>query len=172
MANSKKKGNKNEREVSKWFQEWTGFEFSRVPASGGLRWQKQDDINGDVICTDKRHGRRMTLSIEAKSYKDINFEHVILGNKRTKILEFWEQTQASAKRANKIPILFMRYNGMPKGIYFVVVRIDTYNIINNIRELLEPHFIDKVNNIVIMNSKSIKLTNYLTLHKSLKHASK
>ena len=30
--NSRTKGNKFERDVAKWFQKWTGYEFGRVPS--------------------------------------------------------------------------------------------------------------------------------------------
>lgn len=39
-VNSKQKGSRFERSICKFFQDWTGYEFSRVPASGGLRWKK------------------------------------------------------------------------------------------------------------------------------------
>lgn len=51
--NSKKKGNRLELAVTQFMKEWTGYEFSRVPQSGGLRWQNRTSIAGDVICTDK-----------------------------------------------------------------------------------------------------------------------
>ena len=53
--NSKKKGNRLELAVTQFMKEWTGYEFSRVPQSGGLRWQNRTSIAGDVICTDKKH---------------------------------------------------------------------------------------------------------------------
>ena len=121
MANGKSKGNKGEREVAKFWKDWSGLEFSRVPASGGLRWQKKDDISGDIICTDERKSRRFPFSIESKFYKDINFEHLILGNKKIKVIEFWNQAQEDGDRSNRFPILFMRYNGMPKQTWFVAV---------------------------------------------------
>ena len=34
MANSKKKGNRFELKVSKWFTEFSGYKFQRVPYSG------------------------------------------------------------------------------------------------------------------------------------------
>lgn len=51
--NSKKKGNRLELAVTQFMKEWTGYEFSRVPQSGGLRWKNRTSIAGDVICTDK-----------------------------------------------------------------------------------------------------------------------
>ncbi len=121
MANGKKKGSKNERAVAAFWQEITGLEFSRVPASGGLRWQKKDDITGDIICTDPRKSRRFPFSIECKSYAAINFEHLILGNKKQRIIEFWDQAKEDGLRAKRIPILFMRYNMMPKDTWFVII---------------------------------------------------
>lgn len=123
MANGKAKGSKNERELAKFWKEWTGLEFARVPASGGLRWQKKDDITGDIICVDPRKSRRFPFSIEAKFYKDINFEHLILGNKKQKFIDFWEQAKEDGNRAKRIPLLFARYNGMPKMTWFVAMPI-------------------------------------------------
>lgn len=124
--NSKKKGNRFERAVCKWFKSWTGYEFSRVPASGGLRWKKADNITSDVICTDDKHARKFCFSIECKNYEDIRFEHVLLELKTCKILSFWQQAKEDAKRGGKLPLLVMKYNGMPKGEAFVVINRDTY----------------------------------------------
>lgn len=132
MANGKAKGSKNERGVAKFWQNWSGLEFSRVPASGGLRWQKKDDISGDIICTDPRKSRRFPFSIECKFYKDINFEHLILGNKKQKIIEFWEQAKTDGERARRIPILFARYNGMPKMTWFVAMPIYLFEILKKL----------------------------------------
>lgn len=123
-TNSKSKGNKWERDVCKFFREWTGYEFSRVPASGGLRWHKKDDIVSDVICTDEKHSKRFCCNIECKFYKELNFEHILLGNTSCKILDFWSQAKSDANRAKKIPLLIMRYNNMPKMEAFVVVFTD------------------------------------------------
>lgn len=171
--NSKKKGNKGERVLCKWWTQWTNMEFSRVPASGGLRWKSTHATSGDIICTERPHDRRFLFSIESKNYKDINFEHLILGNKKVKILEFWEQTKEDASRANKIPILFMRYNGMPKNIYFVIVSINLW------REILifkdgKPNsniyftVYNKGETFVIFNSNELLDVNYIKLHKTLK----
>ena len=109
-GNSKNKGNRGEREVCKFWKEWTNYEFSRTPASGGLRWKKADNISSDVICTDDKHSRKFPFSIESKFYKDIRFEHILLGNKKCKILEFWDQANNDSIRAGKLPVLMMRYN--------------------------------------------------------------
>ena len=108
--NSKNKGSRFERTICKWFQDWTGYEFNRVPASGGLRWKKTDNITSDITCTDPKHSKRFKLSVECKSYNDLKFEHILLGNKGCKILSFWEQASNDAIRGNKIPVLIMKYS--------------------------------------------------------------
>lgn len=127
MANGKRKGNKNERELTKWFQEWTGLEFQRVPQSGGLRWGNRDNIVGDIICTDERKGRNFPFTIETKFHKDINFQHLLLEVKGNKILEFWDQAKSDGEATGKIPLLFMRINGMAKQTWFVGLDADLFN---------------------------------------------
>lgn len=125
-VNSKQKGGRFERVICKFFTTWTGYEFNRVPASGGLRWKNADNITSDVACTDSKHSRKFNFSIECKSYKELKFEHILLEKKSCKILSFWEQARKDAERAGKLPMLIMKYNGMPKGEAFVLVGYDTY----------------------------------------------
>lgn len=126
MANGKRKGNKNERELTKWFTDWTGLEFQRVPQSGGLRWNNRDNIVGDIICTDEKKGRRFPFTIETKFHKDINFQHLLIDVKGNKIIEFWNQSKSDGEATGKIPLLFMRINGMPKQTWFTVMSFELY----------------------------------------------
>jgi hypothetical protein len=73
------------------------------------------------MCSDPKHQHRCRISIECKSYKDIKFEHVILGNKGSEVNKFWEQASRDAKRSGKVPILCMRYNAMPREEFFFVI---------------------------------------------------
>ncbi len=169
--NSKAKGSKNERELCKLMQQWTGYDFARVPSSGGLRWKDTDNTVGDIICTDKLHGRRFRFAIETKFYKDINFEHLILGNKKVKINEFWQQAEEDGKRAGKEPLLLMRYNGMPKQTYFVMMDIELFNIIlGNGISFEYPYFkvIETNKQRVVLNSNDLIKVNYQQLHKQTK----
>ena len=125
-VNSKKKGSKNERNVCKAMEEWSGYEFARVPASGGLRWKATDNITGDIICSDPKGNYKFNLSIECKSYLTINFEHILLPNSKVRILDFWEQSVEDGIRGDKEPVLIMRYNGMPASLWFVVIEFSTY----------------------------------------------
>ena len=162
-VNGKKKGNKNERNLCKWWTSWSGLEFNRVPASGGLRWGNMENIVGDLICSDPRHGRRFPISIEAKSYKDIRFEHLILGNKNIKVIEFWNQAKEDGNRGGKIPMLFMRYNNMPSSTWFVVISLKVYQIWK--KKLGTHKFpVIKINldgeDIVLMNSSDLSSVDY------------
>lgn len=119
-TNSKNKGSRFERVVAKAFEGWTGYAFSRTPGSGG--WAKAKDSFGDIVCTDTIHSKRFPFSIECKFYKELKFEHILLGNKSCKILEFWEQAKRDAKIISKAPILIMRYNSMPAGEAFCMLQ--------------------------------------------------
>ena len=127
MSNSKKKGSRFELKVSKWFTEWTSFKFGRTPYSGANHQSR--DLSSDIMCQDERHAHRCKISVECKNYKDIKFEHVLLGNKSCDILKFWEQASKDAKRAKKVPILCMRYNSMPSSEFFFVVGVKLGDII-------------------------------------------
>lgn len=119
MAQSKRKGNRFELIVSKWFTKWTSFKFNRTPMSGA--WHSNKDAASDITCVDERHAHRCKISVECKSYKEIKFEHLLLGTKTCKILQFWNQACEDAQRAKKVPILCMRYNSMPRDEFFFIV---------------------------------------------------
>lgn len=118
--NSKNKGNRFERKIGTWLTQWSGFKFERNRAGSGA-WHSNKDSTSDITCTDERHAHRCKLSIECKNYKDIKFEHVLLGNKNCDILRFWDQAKEDAARGKKLPILCMRYNSMPAEEFFFVV---------------------------------------------------
>lgn len=118
--NSKSKGSRYERAIAKQFQDWSGYEFGRVPGSGSLRWKKTDNITGDITCTDPKHATKFPLSVECKSYKELAFGAVLLGNKSSDITRFWTQANSDAERAQKVPVLFMKYNQMGKESFVAV----------------------------------------------------
>ncbi len=140
--NSKKKGSKFERTIAKAFTKWTGYEFSRSPQSGALRWKSTEHIASDVVCTDPKYERKWNFIIECKSYKDIRFEQTLLENKTAKVLKFWNQAKEDAARAKKLPILIMRYNGMPAGeAFFMVDQATAFSILRDkeqIAKLTKP----------------------------------
>ena len=172
-VNSKQKGGRFERSICKWFTQWTGYEFNRVPASGGLRWKNAENITSDVACTDTRHSRRFCFSVECKSYKDLNFEHILLQKKTCKILKFWKQASEDANRAKKLPILIMKYNGMPKGEAFVMINRKVFEVCihDYTKSFKKPHMtIDfpKGDSLAVMMLSDLKSIPYKEFHLNAK----
>lgn len=163
--NSKKKGNRNERKLTKLWSTWTGWEFNRVPASGGLRWKKTDNISGDIICTEPGI-YNFKFSIECKSYNKLDFDNLLNGNKKSKIREFWEQAKADGKRANKVPILLMRCNGMKADMHFIVLSIGTYL---RIRKYIKTEHgkLTYNNKMVILNSYDFFKSDFKSIYELL-----
>lgn len=116
--NSRAKGNKTERIAAKVLAKWTGKKFSRTPSSGGLAW-KNSNVKGDVVCT--KEGHYFPFCVEVKGYTKIDFSHLLMNIKNCDILDFWSQCVRDARAANKQPLLMMRYNGLPKGFFFICV---------------------------------------------------
>ena len=168
MANSKKKGSRFELKVSKWFTEFSGYKFQRVPYSGANHVTRA--LASDLMGSDQNHAHRCKISVECKSYQDIRFEHVLLGNKRCKIIQFWNQASNDAKRAKKIPILCMRYNSMPREEFFFIVDCRLIKVFNTNR--LEHSLTLKGKDIptlyVFMASEVLSNINYNDIHKEAK----
>jgi hypothetical protein len=124
-VNSRKKGKKGEKVAAEVLAKWTKKKFASTPSSGGLQW-RTSLAKGDVVCTTEGH--YFPFCVEVKNHKEINFAHLLTPLRKTrdksgvaKILEFWSQASRDAKAANKIPMLLMRYDNLPRDFFFVVV---------------------------------------------------
>lgn len=169
MINSRRKGSKSERLVSKLFQDWTGYEFARTPSSGGLPWKNRSQISGDIVCTDALHSTRFAFSVETKFHKEIQFEHLIMGTKNSDIRSFWAQAQRDAERAEKIPMLLMRYNRMPKGMYFLCLPQSFFTAIKSeLPEEVDYLIYSGLGRVVMLNSRDFFKSNYKLIHKAAK----
>lgn len=168
MVQSKRKGNRFELKVAKWFSKWSGFKFERVPMSGA--WHSNRDATSDITCVDHKHQYKCRISVECKSYKDIKFEHVLLGNKNCDILRFWEQANRDANRSGKTPILCMRYNSMPREEFFFVISASDLSLAFS--NLMSCNYLTlNVPGEVLMVFKAsdvINYVDYIEFHKSLK----
>lgn len=173
--NGRRKGAKAERLLAHRLGEWTGKEFSKTPASGGLRWNNAN-VAGDIVCTTEGH--YCPFCFEVKSYSKIDFSHLLLSNttlhgslstivKNVDILDFWNQAKRDARRAGKIPILMMRYNGLPKGFYYVVLG-KSFMSVCTIKPRAILNFISEKNNLWITTSEELFRTDYRTLRKIAK----
>lgn len=125
--NSRAKGCKNERTAAELVSKWTNRKFARTPSSGGLNW-KSANSKGDIVCTTEGHF--FPFCLEIKAHKEIDFSHLLNPKiKQPKIFEFWEQCTRDATKAKKIPILMMRYNGMPADFFFVTMELRMASIL-------------------------------------------
>lgn len=175
--NSRTKGSRNERSVAKIMADWTGYDFSRVPASGGLHW-KSANSSGDIICTDQTHGTRFPFSIECKFHEELDMLPLIqglIGKKSNKILLFWEQALKDGKEHNKVPLVFMRRNGMKKDLHFVIMSNQLFQAwLEQLDKINTPWetengvlgYLDKDQELLIINSEDLSKTEYLAFYKA------
>jgi len=105
--NSKQKGNNNERYVCKVLARWTGTEFTRIPMSGGLRWQNVMNICGDVLSTDASFD--FPYVVETKDLANIHITSEL--RKNSLIYTIWKQVKRDSLRAERLPILMLRKTG-------------------------------------------------------------
>ncbi len=178
MTNSRSKGSRNERSVAHIMQDWSGYEFARTPQSGGLHWKKQH-TSGDIVCIDEKHGRRFPFSIECKFHEELLLLPLIqglVGKKSNKIINFWEQSVEDANKVNKIPLVFMRKNGMKKDLHFIMMSDIMFNTWLSLLEktpimgwdselgYLSYTWLD--HRLIIVNSEDLMKTEYLAFYKA------
>ena len=77
MANSKRKGNKFELKVSKWFTEFSGYKFQRVPYSGANHQNR--DLASDIMCSDERHAIdvKSLLNVKVTKTLDLSISYLV-----------------------------------------------------------------------------------------------
>lgn len=124
--NSRRKGARGERVAAKLLTAWTKRPFSKTPASGGLHWKNQN-VAGDIVCT--KEGHFFPFCMEIKNHKKIDFSHLLVPNiksNRIDIFNFIDQASTDAERVNKIPLVMMRYNSLPREFYFMLMRYEDY----------------------------------------------
>ena len=150
--NSRSKGKRGERMACAFFEEWTGKNFTTIPASGGLRWKNTNTITGDIIADEPNY--IFPFSIEAKNMAELNFQHLIY-NVDSTIIDFWRQCWADGKRGKKVPLLLMRYNGLKGGMFFVVMHKNFYDMLSEAGFMLRPRLIYNTS-LVISNTNELK----------------
>jgi Holliday junction resolvase len=111
-VNSQKKGKDNEANLANWLTRWTGYEFVRIPRSGGLRWKNTMNTVGDLLSTNPDF--KWAFDIEAKSYNKISDRDYY---------KFWRQAKAQATKSGLYPSLWVRENGMPSNTWYFVTDI-------------------------------------------------
>jgi hypothetical protein len=126
--NSKQKGSRNELILAKVLTQWTGVKFQRVPQSGAYRWENAINLIGDVTPSDLKF--EFPFVVETKFYSKVEFKPNMRSN--SKIFTFWRQVLDDSERAKKVPILFVRINGMGSSRYKVFVDEDVAKVFESI----------------------------------------
>jgi hypothetical protein len=105
---AKGRGGNFQREIAKVFSQWwdnKDEEFYSTPASGGLRWQKRDDVIGDLVVPTS-----FIFNVECKSREEIGmgilFERKY--NKTDGIHLWWNQILSDTQRSGKKPMLVFK----------------------------------------------------------------
>jgi len=151
--NSRSKGRRGETMACDFFHEWSGMKFTRVPASGGLRWKNTTNTTGDIIADEPNY--IFPFSIEAKNMSEINFQHMIY-DVDSDIKKFWGQCWNDAKRGNKVPLLLMRYNGLKGGMFFVVMQRSFYDKLVEMEDTINLKRLTYNQSLVITNTNELK----------------
>lgn len=125
--NSKRKGDNNERDLAKYLSKWTGYQFERVPSSGGLGWKDSVQTVGDVVCTTPNS--RVPFTFETKALKKLGLNSPILRSNSC-IFKHWHQCHREGEQANRIPLFIARDNGMKKYTWWVFMDYSLYELIN------------------------------------------
>lgn len=103
-------------------KKWTHKKM-KSSSQSGMPGYNHDPHKGDILCDTEGHF--FPFTVEVKFYKDINFCQLLQPNlKNMLILEFWDQVSGDARICKKVPMLMMRFNGLPKDFFFVVVTQD------------------------------------------------
>ena len=110
MVDSRAKGAEGEKQVKDLLRKHTGLPFERVPMSGALPFMK-----GDLFVPDTA----IHYCIEVKFYKNTHFDDKVLTNKSSEFIRWWDQATEQAKKTNRKPLLFFKYN---RSKVFVAVK--------------------------------------------------
>lgn len=115
--NSKNKGSEYERKIAKILGRWWGESFHRTPASGGLHWQGDNRVAGDIVTPPDS---RYPYVTELKKRESWEFEQVLKGT--GEVEKWWEQVSADAERTGLRRLLIFSKNFSPN--YAMMSRID------------------------------------------------
>jgi hypothetical protein len=128
--NSKVKGNGFELKVAKILSAWSGQDFNRVPSSGGLRWQTDNNVTGDIVPPMELN---FPVNIECKKHEiDWDFSRILCGH--SEILDFWKQSCRDSSRLKpKEPWLIFSKN---RRDTYIMMRPRAYSILVELKPKL------------------------------------
>lgn len=113
------KGNRGQNKARVVIKNWAKKKF-KSSSQSGMPGYNHDPHKGDILCDTEGH--YFPFTVEVKNYREINFCQLLQPNlKNVLILDFWKQCAGDAKICKKVPMLMMRFNGLPKNFFFVVI---------------------------------------------------
>ena len=130
MINSKAKGNRFELKVAKLLTVRFGVDFSRVPCSGGLHWQGDSRVSGDIVPPVDWF---WPYSLECKDRSfELSIPQLMAG--KGPLSDWYEQANKDAMRAGDGYAPVVVFNVARRGIYALIdeSQINTYRPINSI----------------------------------------
>lgn len=143
--NGKNKGSEYERKIAKSLSGWWQEPFQRTPASGGLQWQNDNRVAGDIVTPEKS---KFPFVVECKKRENWNIEQLI---KDTGDIEkWWAQVTKDCTRTSLRPMLIFSKNFAPD--YVMVLEQDFVDMTGN-KEIKLPHFIvrgEKYNRVIML----------------------
>lgn len=125
MTNSKKKGDKFERDVAKILGDWWKFKFSRTPMSGGASWLADNNAVGDIVTPPEAD---FPLVIECKSREGWTIDNVLLNNKEPHT--WWAQVVTDSTKTGQTPCLIFKRKF--SSIYVTLPYVD--KVYNDLRD--------------------------------------
>lgn len=105
-VNGKKKGSDYELVVAKLLGAWWGESFQRTPASGGLRWHKDNRVMGDIVTPPDS---KFPFVVECKKREGWVLDQWMTG--AGEMEKWWIQVTADADRSGTLkPMLIFSKN--------------------------------------------------------------
>jgi hypothetical protein len=141
------------------------MEFTSVPSSGGLRWKKTENITGDVVCTHKDH--HFPFSVEVKFHRSLDLEKMIRNNVKCTVRdEFWKQCLQDSQRNKRIPMLLMRYNGLPRNFFYVLMRYGDAKLFKVLSPEFRKNYL-KSGSLIITHTEFLQSLDYRVVEQKL-----
>lgn len=124
--NSKDKGDDFERKTAKQLGDWWGEKFNRTPMSGGLHWQEDNRVSGDIVTPPDS---LFPWVVECKKREEWDIIQLVKGT--GEIEKWWNQVLLDSERTRMKPFLVFSKNFAPS--YLMVYEEDFLKITNLIK---------------------------------------
>lgn len=121
MTDPYRKGTDFEREAAKILTSTTGYDWTRVPNSGGLSEKDIDGFSGDLYC------KHVKVFVECKSWKNLKFSSLFSNTALKKTI-----VKTKRQAGDRQWLLMIKHTS--NGIYLVSSRWSTLKMLNLIKQ--------------------------------------